>query len=91
MFEPMGLTQLVSFETWHRYVNGLKRSSVLDHIYTNTPEILSEICPVHTDIGDHCIVTFVIPSKQKNPKITLRRDWRFYDVNVLRDRFNNNL
>ena len=86
MFEPMGLTQLVSFETWHRYVNGLKRSSVLDHIYTNTPEILSEICPVHTDIGDHCIVTFVIPSKQKNPKITLRRDWRFYDVNVLRNR-----
>ena len=30
------LDQLVNFDTWFRTINGIKKSSVLDHIYTNS-------------------------------------------------------
>ena len=34
VFSPLGLVQLVEFETWRRSVNGTLRSSILDHVYT---------------------------------------------------------
>ena len=30
-----GLTQIVNFKTWSRVINGVKKESLLDHIYTN--------------------------------------------------------
>ena len=35
-FEPLNLSQLVNFETWRRFVNGVKRYSILDHVYTSS-------------------------------------------------------
>ena len=76
-FEPLNICQLVYFETWSRFVNKIKRFSIIDHVYTNTPEIITDICPNATDIGDHVIVTFLIECQTKNQLPVMKRDWRF--------------
>ena len=35
VFDPLGLEQLVDFETWRRVVNGVMKTSILDHVYTD--------------------------------------------------------
>ena len=64
-------------------MNTIKRSSVIDHLYTNTPELITEISPVDTDIGNHKIVTFIIPSKHKVAKKEIKKDWWFYSKEKL--------
>ena len=82
-FEPLNLSQLVNFKTWRRFVNGVKRFSILDHFYTSSPEIVTEIRPLHTDIGDHSIILFTLPRESKPPKVLMKRDWRFYTKELL--------
>ena len=82
-FEPLNICQLVHFETWSRFVNKIKRFSIIDHVYTNTPEIITDICPNATDIGDHVIVTFLIECQTKNQSPVMKRDWRFYSKEKL--------
>ena len=59
-FEPLGLIQLINFETWSRFVNGVKRSSIIDHLYTTNPFDISNLTQISTDIGDHYLITFTI-------------------------------
>ena len=83
VFDPLGLVQVVKFETWSRFVQQIKRSSTIDHIYTDHPEYLTEISPINTEIGDHKLITCKIVGKHIEPKLIYKRDWRYYSKEKL--------
>ena len=96
VFEPLGLIQLINFETWSRFVQQVKKSSIIDHVYTRLPDLVQNINPIDTEIGDHRLIKFSIIGKQTDQKITYKRDWRYYNkqnlVNFLNTvQFNMNL
>ena len=35
------LSQLVDFCTWSRTINGIKKESILDHVYVNNPAVIN--------------------------------------------------
>ena len=82
-FEPLGLIQLIKFETWARFVNGTKRSSTIDHIYTNDPFKVTKIKAIETDIGDHVLVTCELMGSPTPPESVMKRDWRIYSKEKL--------
>ena len=86
-WQDLNLTQLIKFDTWSRIVNGTKRVSRLDHIYTNNPHILTPPESLLTGIGDHLAITTDIntKSKQLNKAVTFR-DWRGYSVEKLTEK-----
>ena len=89
-FEPLGLIQLINFETWSRFVNGVKRSSIIDHLYTTNPFDISNLTQISTDIGDHYLITFTLNGTVTPPKPILKRDWRSYNVETLLCNLSNN-
>lgn len=64
-FETFNLSQIVYLETWRRFVRGVKRFSILDHFYTNALKIVTEMCPIYTDNGNHCIALFTLTKEFK--------------------------
>ena len=74
-FEPAGLHQLVEFETWSRLVNGVWRSSILDHVYIADMSKVSSLKPLESIIGDHRIVMLEIFGKKEALKTSFKRDW----------------
>ena len=82
-FEPLGLIQLINFETWTRFVNGVKRSSIIDHIYANDPFVINNIQKIETEIGDHCLITCQLETTKTPLKIVMKRDWRMYNKDIL--------
>ena len=85
IFEPLGLIQMVNFETWSRFVQQIRRTSIIDHIYTQHPEALKDITPIDTEIGDHKLIKFNIAGKKENCKTVYKRDWRNYNKQNLVD------
>ena len=53
--ESFNLTQIVNFDTWSRIINGVKKSSVLDHIYTNNSAMVSNVNFETPTFGDHVL------------------------------------
>jgi hypothetical protein len=85
----LGLFQHVNFVTWSRMVNGTLRGSVLDHVCSNNPTLLSNLKSTHPIFGDHLLISFDYLITQKNPNIVLKRDWSFYNKNKLCDLLSN--
>ena len=81
----------MTFDTWSRFVNGSKRSSSLDHIYTNSPEIITELAPIVKVIGDHKLITFNVPRIIKNKSEILKRNWCNYHKDKLILRLKNEI
>ena len=79
----LGLFQHVNFATWQRLVNGSLKESYLDHIYTNNPTLFSNIQSVCPIFGDHLLVIIEFLTTQENENITWKRDWRFYNPEIL--------
>ena len=88
-FEPFGLQQLINFHTWSRTVNGQVRSSLLDHIYTTAPHLISDINQIETEIGDHKLIMCDIHSLKSESKTIMKRDWRHYSKHALVERLKN--
>ena len=85
-FDPLGIIQLVDFVTWKRLVNGVWRSSILDHVYTDDVSNVSNLGPVDTIIGDHSLVMMSLEIERKaDPVFTLKRDWSRYNKERLLD------
>ena len=40
LFDDLNLIQLVTFPTWQRIINNVKKESILDHVYTKDPTIV---------------------------------------------------
>ena len=56
VFDPLNLIQMVNFVTWKRLINGMWRTSIIDHVYTNDVTTISNLKPVDTLIGDHVLI-----------------------------------
>jgi hypothetical protein len=82
-FSELGLIQLVEFDTWSRTVENTKRSSLLDHIYTDDPTRIKSIYPITPIFGDHLMVVSSVIGSKGNLVNILRRDWRKYSPNLL--------
>ena len=70
---------MVEFETWRRSVNGIMRTSILDHVYTNDIALIENLKPVETIIGDHSLISMsLLNEKMAKPDISFRRNWSKY-------------
>ena len=84
LFDPMGLVQMVEFETWKRLINGTWRTSTIDHVYTNDATVIKNLKPVETIIGDHVLVTMNLKNEKKEEQeLSYRRDWSKYSKEKL--------
>jgi endonuclease/exonuclease/phosphatase family metal-dependent hydrolase len=54
----LNLVQMVNFSTWSRIINGVKRMSILDHIYTSDPTAISNLYSENPIFGDHVVLIF---------------------------------
>ena len=50
------LTQLVSFSTWSRIINGIKKESLLDHVYVRNFALVTNITFSVPVFGDHVLI-----------------------------------
>ena len=74
----MGMLQLVKFPTWSRIVEGLIRTSSINHLYTNDQTLISSIGSTEPGIGDHLIIHFEIEFKIEEPTPIIKRAWKHY-------------
>ena len=74
---------LGTFETWPPCEQQIKTTSIIDHFFTKQPELINEIMPNDTEIGDHKLVTFKMAGQSSDPKTIYRRDWRNYSKDKL--------
>ena len=74
------LIQIVNFVTWSRIINGIRKSSILDHIYVNNLSTISDVTFETPVFGDHVLVVVNLTLTHNNSSKTnaLRRDWRNY-------------
>ena len=84
VFDPLGLIQMVKFETWKRLVNGEWRSSILDHVYSNDITSIENVLPTDMPIGDHVLITIQLQDESKpEPNISYKRNWTKYSKDQL--------
>ena len=57
------LIQIVDFNTWSRTINGIKKESLLDHIYLNNVETLLAVYFDTPIFGDHVLVMATLFNK----------------------------
>ena len=50
------LAQLVHFKTWSRTINGVRKESTLDHIYTDSAILVAEVTLKVPTFGDHDLI-----------------------------------
>ena len=80
------LTQHVNFKTWSRTINGVKKESLLDHVYSNAPGYVKDISYVEPTFGDHKIVIAELETKNyTSPNCPPRRCWKDYSKSGLND------
>ena len=79
------LTQLVKEITWARVYQGVLRSSILDHVYTNNEDIILSIKVEKQPISDHSVVIIKTKGLSKtNKKIYYEYDcWMKYSKESL--------
>ena len=80
------LIQIVNFKTWSRVINGVKKESLLYHIYTNDITLLNNFHFETPIFGDHVIAIVTIPLKNSirpSTNCVTRRDWRSYSVSTV--------
>ena len=77
-FDPLGLIQIVDFNTWSRLVNGVWRKSLLDHVYVKDITTVDNLEPNEVLTGDHILLTFTIEGNVNKPSISHKRNWIKY-------------
>ena len=71
--------QIVTFDTWSRTINGSKKKSILDHIYTNNSAIVNNVNFETPTFGDHVLVMATLTNKNsKDVKDKIKRNWKTY-------------
>ena len=69
VFNTLQLIQLIDFISWHKVINNVLKTSILDHIYVKEPNFVSNITSATPLIGDHKIITYNISSAPESPKV----------------------
>ena len=73
------LSQIIEFCTWSRTINGIKKESLLDHVYVNNPAVVNSVTFETPLFGDHVliIVSLNMRSIASNP-VSRKRSWLSY-------------
>ena len=80
------LKQLVHFKTWTRTINGVKKESTLDHIYTDNDTLVLEVNFEMPIFGDHNLVIAKLTVRAENSSVSIcKRNWRNYSQRFLVD------
>ena len=70
------LVQLVNFETWTRTLNGIRKESTLDHIYTGDATLDNEVTFKIPTFGDHYLIIAQLNiSTTKSMASHCKRNW----------------
>ena len=77
------LTQVVNFDTWSRFINNVKHSSIIDHIYVKNPVAISNLNSIAPNFGDHLLIGFTINSSKSPPPNLFKRNWKLYSKEKL--------
>ena len=88
-FESLDLIQLVNFDTWSRFINNIRHSSIIDHIYVKNPIAITNLSSVIPPFGDHCLIMFNIKLKIIKANSSLKRNWKLYSKEKLLSKLNN--
>ena len=80
------LVQLINFKTWTRTINGVKKESTLDHIYTDNDTLVDFVNFKVPTFGDHNLIIAKLTVKlTKNSVSICKRNWLYYSKNFLID------
>ena len=63
------LVQLVHFKTWARTINGIRKESTLDHIYTDDATLVTEVTFKVPTFGDHNLVIAKLSIRTYNSSV----------------------
>ena len=86
------LIQVIEFDTWSRVYNGVKKSSILDHIYVNNITSDQNVKYEVPTFGDHVIAIIVLNlSTWGDQKSVLKRNWKNYNQFTLNAVIKSNL
>jgi hypothetical protein len=66
-------TQIVSFLTWSRTVNGILRESILNYTYLSDPTITTELYIIKPVFGDHLLLACGIETGKAKEVAKFRR------------------
>ena len=73
------LVQLVNFVTWTRTINGIRKESTLNHIYTDNDTLVNEVTFKEPTFGDHNLVIAKLPIAPENNSVSFcKRNWHKY-------------
>ena len=78
------LIQMVSEATWSRVINGIKKESLLDHVYVKNAATVHNLTVKPQLFGDHKLVVVELTLKSENDtKTLLIRNWKNYKYMML--------
>ena len=74
------LTQIVEFPTWSRIINGIRKESLLDHVYLNNMATFNSVYYDSPVFGDHVLVITELSLLTVTTKVNnaLMRKWSLY-------------
>ena len=55
--------QIIDFSTWSRVINGVRKESLLDHVYVNCLVLIKDVQQVEPVFGDHVLATVELHSR----------------------------
>ena len=58
--------QLIDFCTWSRVINGIKKESILDHVYVNDISSIKNVKSETPTFGDHRLIIVELTFKITN-------------------------
>ena len=72
--------KILTFDTWSRVLNGIKKSSLLDHIYVKNLATVLGVSFNTPPCGDHVLVIARLNSTtfKQERNSTLKRNWKNY-------------
>ena len=78
------LIQLIDFPTWSRTINGIRKESILDHVYVNNCSLVNNLTSIEPTFGDHLLIVIELNLHLDDYlQSYVRRDWKNYSKTSL--------
>ena len=73
------LTQVVDFNTWSRTIKGVRKESLIDHVYTDDVTLIKSLTFETPTFGDHLLIITELELRNGvKPKMIVKRNWNNY-------------
>ena len=77
------LSQIVDFCTWSRTINGIRKESLLDHVYVNNPAVINTVTFETPLFGDHVLILVNLNMSHIASNLVLqKRNWPCYSNTI---------